>query len=339
MSSSQPRKRMSLHKLPILPALVALVLAVGALYATSVQKTTPDGISGDIRPVNTVTTDDAECTWGLDINGYASGSTYSGTFTIQATGNPVTSWIATFTLPGAITGFGPGSVSAGSTSGSGTGGPTTWTYAWTGSGGPALGSSASLSIPAFGTYRALTCTATLTTTATDIHVATTGSDVPTCGAPASPCATINYGQTRAVGVGSSKVMVQNGTYPGGFTLQSGVNVIGGYSTSWVKGGNTGTIVNGGATASVNGTVQNMTINGPGGTNTTGVLVAGGSPLLKDNIINSGTPSGAGSSAYGVRVTSGSVTIVGGEIHAANGVDGTNASSVAPPTPTGATGAP
>ncbi|MEI2671571.1 MAG: hypothetical protein V9G13_10730 [Marmoricola sp.] len=31
-----------------------------------------------------------------DLNGYSTGTTYSGTFSISATGNPATSWIATF---------------------------------------------------------------------------------------------------------------------------------------------------------------------------------------------------------------------------------------------------
>ncbi|HNJ79670.1 MAG TPA: hypothetical protein PKX56_09955, partial [Marmoricola sp.] len=158
MSQSQPRKRWSLRNLPILPALVALVLAVGALYAQSAQKTKPEGVGDALRPVNTVTTSDAACTWGLDINGYSSGSTYNCTFKISANGNPiVTSWIATFTPSPAPSGIPAGTVTdAASHTAAGSPATPPFTYAWTGGGGPTLGSNATLSIPAFGTFRALT---------------------------------------------------------------------------------------------------------------------------------------------------------------------------------------
>ena len=320
MSPSKQRKRWSMQRLPIIPALVALVLAVGALYAQTAQKTTPDGISDQVRPVNTVTTDDAECTWGLDLNGYSTGTTYSGTFSISATGNPATSWIATFNQTAGTAITNPGTVTdAASHTATGVA-PNPFTYAWTGSGGPALGTNVTLSIPAQGTHRALTCTAKLTTLTTDIHVATSGTDGPTCGAPATPCKTIDYGQTRAGINGSTKVFVHSGTF-GSFTLQSGITVLGG-----VGGGTT--TVSSMVTASVNGTIENMSITGSG----TGVLVAGGSPLLKNNIINSGTPTGAGSSAYGVRVTGGSPTINGGTVTAKAGIAGANASAGKPNTP-------
>ena len=344
MSPSKQRKRWSMQRLPIIPALVALVLAVGALYAQTAQKTTPEGISDQVRPVGTVSTDDVECVWSLwGDNKYSAYETYEGDFEVTGSGSPtVTTWTATFTLPAPWAGDQPfplGTVTdSASPAHSGTlaGGPKVFTYTWSGSGGPAAGSDITLTIPGFWNKKALTCTAALDG-GFDIHVDDTiGADNGTCGTAAAPCATIQYGLNRAFRSGRTQVLVQDGSYAG-FNLRSGITVTGGYNSSWVKGGNTGTDVISTVTASVNGTIENMSITGTTGAHATGVEITAGSPLLKDNVIKSGTPSGAGSSAYGVRVNGGSPTIQGGSVTAAAGVPGTNQSGTPTAQNAGCTG--
>lgn len=122
------QKRRAWYELPLLPGLLAAGVALGLFYAQTAPQATPEGVSPQVRPVNTVTTGDAECTWGTNPD-YPAAGTYSGTFTVTATGSPtVTDWTATFTLPAPITSFQPGTVTdAASHSIAGIGGPTVYT--------------------------------------------------------------------------------------------------------------------------------------------------------------------------------------------------------------------
>jgi len=82
----------------------------------------------------------------------------------------------------------------------------------------------------------------------------------------------------------------------------------------------------------------VTINGSGGVNATGVLVSTSGARLQQLTINSGTPSGAGSSAYGVRAISGAtVDSENCTITAATGVGGANNTATAAAGSTGCTG--
>ncbi len=69
-----------------------------------------------------------------------------------------------------------------------------------------------------------------------IFVAKGGADSTTCGLDhTDPCLTINTGITRAVAETRSWVYVQTGAYDEVVELADGVNVAGGFDTSWVRG--------------------------------------------------------------------------------------------------------
>jgi hypothetical protein len=66
-----------------------------------------------------------------------------------------------------------------------------------------------------------------------IFVATTGADVAGCGLlPESPCASINFGISRAVNENLTCVFVQAGIYNEVVNLVSGVHIQGGYNFRW-----------------------------------------------------------------------------------------------------------
>jgi len=48
---------------------MALVLGLGLFYAQTTAGSRPEGVGPQVREVNTVTTADAECVWGQDVNG------------------------------------------------------------------------------------------------------------------------------------------------------------------------------------------------------------------------------------------------------------------------------
>ncbi len=152
-----------------------------------------------------------------------------------------------------------------------------------------------------------------------------GSDSGSCGTLASPCASIGQGVTNAVAGGRTVVQVVSGTYAA-FNLNSttGVTVRGGYEAGFTSRSGA-TTVNGtvGIASSTNATLLDLTINGTSGGASTGVLVTGGSAALTRVTVDSGTPSGAGNSAYGVRAISGaSVSVTDSTITAKPGVAGT-----------------
>lgn len=171
--------------------------------------------------------------------------------------------------------------------------------------------------------------------------AATGSDTPTCGtSPATPCQTIPYGVTRATAASRSVVLVTgDGAAYGSFSLNSTPNltVRGGYGPSFAARSGT-TTVNGGVAVTSSSAValRDLTVNGPGGVNTTGILVNGSSVTLASVVVDSGVATGAGSSAYGVRAINGStVTATASTITAKPGIAGTAGGAPAPATPSAA----
>ena len=146
-----------------------------------------------------------------------------------------------------------------------------------------------------------------------------GADSGACGLLGSPCATIGQGVANANAAGKGVVQVSSGSY-GGFTLNGDVTVRGGYENDF--DGRTGT----------------TTVTGNG----TGVLADGASAgaTLADLTINSGSPVGAGASAYGVRATGSTLEIENSNIAAAagnSGVAGTTPSGALTPGSNGANG--
>jgi len=140
----------------------------------------------------------------------------------------------------------------------------------------------------------------------------TGADGNDGLTPATAKATIG----AAVGIATNTrplVAIVGGTYAGTVTISSGVAdptlLRGGYDTSFKRGGVGSNVV---------------TINGTSGANPSGVLVTTFGARLQQLTINSGTPSGAGSSAYGVRALSGATVAVERSIvTSAAGIAGAN----------------
>jgi PKD repeat protein len=182
---------------------------------------------------------------------------------------------------------------------------------------------------------------TVTVTNPYLYVSNSGNDAND-GSLAHPKATIDAALSAAQVAGDVGVRVAGGSY-GPFTVVSDLDVIGGFDQSFVAGGSNGsnivTVTGVGgpaATATSVGaltTLGHLTLVGASGGSTTGVLVQTSSNLVLDtDTISSGVPSGAGASAYGVRVLSGStVTVQNSSITASPGVAGTagtNASGTA-----------
>ncbi len=165
-----------------------------------------------------------------------------------------------------------------------------------------------------------------------VRVSAAGNDTTGDGTVGAPYATIQGAITGAVAQQKTRVAVAGGSYTG-FTAASGVSVVGGYDQSFVKGGSDGatavTVTAGaGATAATVSnlalpiTLKDLTLVGGGGPNATGVLVIGSTVAFEGVTVDSGTASGAGSSAYGIRAIDGStVTVTGSSIQARNGVAG------------------
>ena len=192
-----------------------------------------------------------------------------------------------------------------------------------------------------------TATATkVITVVSDIEYVRVGGSDANPGTKSLPKATIQGALSAAATLGQSQVQVAGGSY-GSFTVVSGVSVTGGFDQSFDAGGSngattvtvTGAASTPGITATgvtVSTTLKNLTVQGGNGANATGLLAQTNSVLTLDTLtINSGTATGAGSSAYGVRVISGSnVTVTNSTVTAANGVAGSAGTNGA----TGATGA-
>jgi PKD repeat protein len=168
-------------------------------------------------------------------------------------------------------------------------------------------------------------------------VSTSGND-SNSGTPTNPKRTIQGALTAAAANGQTELRVAGGAYDS-FNVVAGVNVVGGYDQSFVAGGTNGATtvtVTGAADSpavtatgvSVPTTLRRLTLRpGDGSTasGSTGVLVQSSSNVTLDQVdVDSGTPSAAGSSAYGVRVLTGSnVTITNSTITSKAGVAGTN----------------
>ena len=160
--------------------------------------------------------------------------------------------------------------------------------------------------------------------------ATGGADSGSCGAIGVPCASISQAMLNAVAGSKSVVQASSGTYSAGFTLTNNLTLRGGYAPGFASRSGTST-VNGSVIASSTtsgATLSDLTINGSGGTNATGVLAQSSTLSLLRVTVSSGTPAGAGSSAYGVRAITGStVSVVDSTVSAQAGVAGAAGSGV------------
>ena len=177
-------------------------------------------------------------------------------------------------------------------------------------------------------------TATVSVTAEDLTLwVRDGGNDSGSGSTAVPFDSIGAALAAAVTRSKTDVRVAGGSYTG-FAVVDGIDVTGGYDQSFVPGGVDGAteaVVTGapgspGVTASAISSVtilKGLSITGGGGANATGVLVQNSSVITLDTVkVNSGTATGAGSSAYGVRSLSGSaVTVLGSQITAQGGVQG------------------
>jgi PKD repeat protein len=180
----------------------------------------------------------------------------------------------------------------------------------------------------------------VTVTQPYMFVATTGND-SNDGSKAHPKLTINAALSAAQSAGDVGVHVAGGTY-GAFNAVNGIDVVGGYDSSFNPGG-PATVVNGSggpaATATNIAALTNLghlTLNGGAGT---GVLLTNSNIVLDSDTITSGTPSGAGASAYGVQaVAGGAVTVQNTTITAAAGVAGSAGTTPTAALPTAAAGA-
>ena len=165
-----------------------------------------------------------------------------------------------------------------------------------------------------------------------VFVSTAGSDANTC-TLAAPCQTIPRGITAA---GSTKhvIQVSNGAGFGAFTISgtSGLTIRGGFATDFLSRTGTTTSTGGVTLNNATGlTLQDITVVGPGGSSPTGMFISQGTVTLQNVNVSSGTATGAGSSAYGIRVLAGAnVAINGSAISASAAVGGTSGT-----TPTGA----
>ena len=146
---------------------------------------------------------------------------------------------------------------------------------------------------------------------------TTATSIPNCtsGDPTrGPKATIN-GALAVTSATRNLVVIRAGTYNATVNINAtsaAVTLRGGHNAAFLRAAPGGSVV---------------TINGSGGFNTTGVLVDNRTATLQQLTINSGTPSGAGSSAYGIRAVNGAtLTLTNVSVSAANAVAGTNGSN-------------
>ena len=157
-----------------------------------------------------------------------------------------------------------------------------------------------------------------------VFVSTSGNDANAC-TLAAPCQTIAKGVTAA-GTSKHVIQVSNGAGFAGFSVSgtTGLTIRGGFATDFLSRTGTTTSTGGVSLTNVSGlNLQFLTIVGPGGTNPTGLLVSGGTATLQNVAVGSGTASGAGSSAYGIRAIGGAnLTVNSSTITASAGVGGT-----------------
>lgn len=137
-----------------------------------------------------------------------------------------------------------------------------------------------------------------------VHVATTGSDTATCGAPSAPCATIQHALDKAPDGGA--VRVAEGVYPGTLTVSKTVELLGGYSPdTWERAvGAHPTVIDGafagsavtvrdGSTAHIAGFTVRNGLAAYGG----GILVDGAAPTISHTIIRDNAAAVAGGGVY------------------------------------------
>lgn len=165
-----------------------------------------------------------------------------------------------------------------------------------------------------------------------VRVRADGDDVTGDGTVGAPYGSIQGAITGAVAQGKTRVHVAGGTY-GGFSAASGVSVVGGFDQDFVEGGANGAteaVVQadpGGIAVTVASlaapvTLEDLTVQGGGGPDATGILVTASNVTLDGVDVSSGDASGVASSAYGVRALDGAaVTVIGSEVTAGNGTAG------------------
>ena len=158
-----------------------------------------------------------------------------------------------------------------------------------------------------------------------VFVSATGSDSTGSGTGTSPYQTV----TKALAQLGARHVIQvtNGVSFAGFSISgtTGLTIRGGFASDFKSRSGTTTVTGGvTATSATSLKLEYLTIAGPGGLNTTGVtLTTVTNPTLSFLTVTSGTASGAGSSAYGLRaVSSTGVAINNSSITASAGIAGT-----------------
>lgn len=189
------------------------------------------------------------------------------------------------------------------------------------------------------------------------YVLTSGTDSSTCGPLVDPCKTIQKGVDRSYDDGRRNLRVGGTGPFAPFAMRNGVSVAGGYSTDFtsadaetttVNGPGsgspaatvtasglsipttlTGFVINGGTAPGggrvtalrINGstgvTLSKLTLNGGVGFEPAGMILESSSATADNLTVNSGSPQGAGSSAYGVRAVNASTLVIS---HSAISVD-------------------
>ncbi|HET7530011.1 MAG TPA: hypothetical protein VFJ98_03525 [Mycobacteriales bacterium] len=139
----------------------------------------------------------------------------------------------------------------------------------------------------------------------------TGTDVSTCGTASAPCATIQYAVNRAAARSRHQVYVAGGSYPA-FVVHAGVNVLGGFGSTFGPGTAT-TTVRGAALSAIAHHWAAVVASGLTATTTVGYLT-----------VSAGTPTTAGATSYGVyasNIASGRLVLSRDVIRGGNGAAG------------------
>jgi hypothetical protein len=146
-----------------------------------------------------------------------------------------------------------------------------------------------------------------------VFVSSLGSDDGTCDVGA-PCLTINHAIGAAVSRGLTGVYVQSGSYPETLVLADGIDIIGGYDSSWIRDdrGLDGHQVELIGTSDANGEYVAVSASG---------VNAGLSGLLVRAPDAAGTVSSAGRSSYGLHAVGGEIGLTRVTIYQGHGADG------------------
>ncbi|MFN2427771.1 MAG: hypothetical protein ABR587_15145, partial [Candidatus Binatia bacterium] len=143
--------------------------------------------------------------------------------------------------------------------------------------------------------------------------AASGTDDSSCGSQASPCASITFGLSRAVTLGSLRAYVSDAAYFEDVALVSGIDVLGGYDVSSWEPGSSLSVLYG-----TSGAGHRAAVSAIGVTSAT---------TITGFVIHGATASSAASNSYAVLVRNspGVVTISGNVIYAGEGALGAAAS--------------